>query len=74
MKKILSSIVAGALSCGFTFLNTHNLRAQIDTTSQSGDSAMLDRVVVTALGINKEKKAVGYATQKIKGIDLIKSR
>ena len=31
-------------------------------------------VVVTALGIKKDKKTIGYATQEIKGDDLIKAR
>ncbi len=31
-------------------------------------------VVVTALGIRKDKKTIGYATQEIKGDDLIKAR
>lgn len=31
------------------------------------DSAALSEVVVTALGIGREKKALGYATQKLKG-------
>ena len=31
-------------------------------------------VVVTALGIRKDKKTIGYATQEVKGDDLIKAR
>ena len=31
-------------------------------------------VVVTALGINKEKDRLGYATQEVKGVELIKAR
>ncbi|WP_316753058.1 SusC/RagA family TonB-linked outer membrane protein [Pedobacter gandavensis] len=38
------------------------------------DSKSLDDVVVTALGIKKEKKAVGYSVQEIKGNDLVKAR
>lgn len=34
----------------------------------------LNEVVVTALGIKKEKKAVGYAVQEVKGNDLVKAR
>ena len=34
----------------------------------------LDEVVVTALGIKKEKRKIGYATQEVKGADLIKAR
>ncbi|WP_338359791.1 carboxypeptidase-like regulatory domain-containing protein, partial [Yeosuana marina] len=31
------------------------------------DTAMLDEVVVTALGIKREKKSLGYSTQEVKG-------
>ena len=31
------------------------------------DAAVLDEVVVTALGIKREKKSLGYATQEVKG-------
>lgn len=34
----------------------------------------LDEVVVTALGIKKEKKKVGYAVQEVKGEELVKAR
>ena len=34
----------------------------------------LDEVVVTALGISREKKSLGYATQELKGDDMNKAR
>ncbi|MEN5055752.1 SusC/RagA family TonB-linked outer membrane protein [Sphingobacterium kitahiroshimense] len=34
----------------------------------------IDEIVVTALGIKKEKKALGYAVQEVKGADLVKAR
>ena len=34
----------------------------------------LREVVVTSLGINKEKASLGYATQEVKGEDLVKAR
>lgn len=34
----------------------------------------LEEIVVTALGIKKEKKALGYAVQEVKGDDLTKAR
>lgn len=34
----------------------------------------LNEVVVTAFGIKKEKKAIGYAVQEVKGADLVKAR
>lgn len=45
------------------------LKVQLST----GDNKV-NEVVVTALGIKKEKKAVGYAVQEIKGADLVKAR
>lgn len=38
------------------------------------DEAALDEVVVTALGISREKKALGYAVQELKGDDLNEAR
>ena len=39
------------------------------------DASVLDEVVVTALGISREKKSLGYATQEVKGdeINAVKS-
>ena len=37
------------------------------------DLIMVDEVVVTALGISREKKALGYTVQDVKGDDLTKS-
>src|SRR5687768_16021062 len=37
-------------------------------------SDQLSEVVVTALGIRKEKRALGYSSQEVKGEDLFKSR
>jgi TonB-linked SusC/RagA family outer membrane protein len=34
----------------------------------------LDEVVVTALGIKKETKKLGYSVQEVKGVDLLKAR
>lgn len=38
------------------------------------DTQTLDEVVVTALGIKREKKALGYATQELKGDALVSAR
>ncbi|MFV0329363.1 MAG: SusC/RagA family TonB-linked outer membrane protein [Dysgonomonas sp.] len=38
------------------------------------DAKMMDEVVVTAMGITKEKKALGYAVADVKGDELLKSR
>lgn len=41
----------------------------IDVTLKT-DSAQLDEVVVTALGIEREKKSLGYATQEVEGSEV----
>ena len=38
------------------------------------NSLMLNQIVVTALGISKEKKSLGYAVQTVKGSDLNEAR
>ncbi|MBC7920082.1 MAG: SusC/RagA family TonB-linked outer membrane protein [Ferruginibacter sp.] len=38
------------------------------------DKVQLNEIVVTALGIQKDKAKVGYATQEVKGADLVKAR
>jgi len=38
------------------------------------DASQLDEVIVTALGIKKERKALGYAVQEIKGGELLEAR
>jgi TonB-linked SusC/RagA family outer membrane protein len=38
------------------------------------DNRTLDDVVVTALGVSREKKALGYAVSEVQGSDLLKSR
>ena len=44
------------------------------TIQLNSDSKQLSDVVVTALGIKKEKRIIGYSTQEVKGRDLIKAR
>ena len=48
-------------------------RADYNVTLQA-DARAMNEVVVTALGIRKEKKKLGYAVQEIKGEDLVKAR
>jgi TonB-linked SusC/RagA family outer membrane protein len=42
--------------------------------SLNADPRQLNEIVVTALGIKKEKKAVGYAVQEVKGATMVKAR
>lgn len=48
-----------------TDLNTDFLTIKLNPTSSE-----LTEVVVTALGISREKKALGYAVQEVKGVEL----
>jgi TonB-linked SusC/RagA family outer membrane protein len=50
-----------------------NGRTTIDI-SMATDAKQLSEVVVTALGIEKDKKAVGYATQSVQGLQLTQAR
>ncbi|MVX34254.1 SusC/RagA family TonB-linked outer membrane protein [Myroides sp. LoEW2-1] len=44
--------------------------ASIHNVSMSGDDEMLEEVVVTALGIKRDKKKLGYSSQEVKGDNL----
>jgi TonB-linked SusC/RagA family outer membrane protein len=48
---------------------------EVTVTFQLQDeNSSLDEVVVTALGIKKEKRALGYSAQEVSGADLVNSR
>lgn len=59
----------------FTFVGLETARYtvaqsnKIDVT-MAADAAQLDEVVVTALGIRREKKSLGYATQEVDGSEV----
>lgn len=55
---------------------TQQLKAVSDlgTIQMSDDTEVLQEVVVTALGIKREKKALGYAMQEVKGESLVEAR
>ncbi len=62
MKKLTTSVLAVVLTSSFALVN-----AQQKDTARTQD---IEGVVVTALGIKREQKAIGYAAQEITG-DLI---
>jgi len=47
---------------------------ELITIRLHAESKQLNDVVVTALGVKKDKKIIGYSTQEVKGRDLIKAR
>ncbi len=61
MKKLTASVLSVVLTASFTLVS-----AQKDSIK----TQEIEGVVVTALGIKREKKSLGYATQEIKGDDL----
>ncbi|SHK01334.1 SusC/RagA family TonB-linked outer membrane protein [Epilithonimonas mollis] len=60
MKKLTTSVLAVVLSSSFAMVSAQTIKDTAKTQDIEG-------VVVTALGIKREKKALGYATQEIKG-------
>lgn len=62
------------LSFSYIGMKTQELPATTNKVSikMSGGSTSLNEVVVTALGVKREKKSLGYATQEVKGEDLTK--
>ena len=53
---------------------TVSATAEYLTLNLVAESKQLGDVVVTALGIKKDKRIIGYSTQEIKGSDLVKAR
>lgn len=58
MKKLTTSVLAVVLTSSFALVN-----AQVDSTKTQD----IEGVVVTALGIKREKRSLGYATTEVKG-------
>tara|TARA_R100001369_G_scaffold21881_7_gene39883 strand:+ start:7172 stop:10438 length:3267 start_codon:yes stop_codon:yes gene_type:complete len=59
----------------FTFVGLQTTEVAVGTASNyqvvlKSDASQLDEVVVTALGISREKKSLGYATQEVDGSEL----
>ena len=64
MKKLTTSVLAVVLMAPFAMVS-----AQKSTQKKVSDTAKvqdIEEVVVTALGIKREKRALGYATQEVK--------
>lgn len=67
MNKLTNSILAVVLSSSFVMISAQK------TKQDTAKIKEIEGVVVTALGIKKEKKTVGYAVSQIDGGDLRKS-
>ena len=75
--KFTLQVASGAtLEISYIGYKTQQLTATPDfgTIKMSDDTEVLQEVVVTALGIKREKKALGYAIQEVKGESLVEAR
>ena len=61
MKKLTKSVLAVVLTASFTV--SYAQKSKVDSTKTKD----IEGVVVTALGIKREKRALGYATQEVSG-------
>lgn len=75
------SIAVGSASdvLVFSFVGFETLEQAVGAQSVvnvtlTPDAKQLGEVVITALGIEKDKTKIGYATQEVKGQDLVKAR
>ena len=75
--KFSLTVPAGKSQLRFTYVGMETLevsaRPNMRIVLRNGDTN-LDEIVVTAMGISREKKALGYAVSELKGDELIKSR
>ena len=67
MKKLTKSVLAVVLTASFTV--SYAQKGKVDSTKTKD----IEGVVVTALGIKREKKAIGYSVSQVGGNDIQKS-
>ena len=72
--KITASDNATLIISNVGYIQQEVKAADAATILMQTDAKSLNDVVVTALGIKKEIKRLGYAVQEIKGADLVKAR
>ena len=79
MANILYSVPQNAATLVFSFIGMKKMeidiggRSVIDVIMES-DILGLDEVVVTALGISREKKSLGYSVQEVRGDNISKTK
>ena len=71
------SVAAGAETLSFSFIGYETQEVPINGQSQinatlTSDTQQLSEVVVTALGIEREERSLGYSVQEVQGEDLNK--
>ncbi|WP_319504029.1 carboxypeptidase-like regulatory domain-containing protein [Bacteroides graminisolvens] len=73
----LSSVPASAKVLQVSYIGMQSQEVAIKPSVKiilKNDAKALDEVVVTALGISREKKSLGYSVSEVKGDELLKSR
>ena len=67
MKKLTNNVLVLVLSSSFAMVSAQK------TKQDSAKTRDIEGVVVTALGIKREKRSLGYSTQEVKGDDVNKN-
>jgi TonB-linked SusC/RagA family outer membrane protein len=70
-------VPAGARTLVISFIGMKSQEVAVSPNVRvvlESDAQLIDEVVVTALGISREKKALGYAVTEVKGDELLKAR
>ena len=78
-KFVLPNVPSDAESIVFSYMGYKDLILPIDNQTNfiirlDPDAVALDQVVVTALGIQRQSKEIGYATAKVSADDLTKTK
>jgi TonB-linked SusC/RagA family outer membrane protein len=74
---VLSNVPGSAKSLVVSFIGMKTAEVAIKPTLKivlASDAQVVDEVVVTALGISRQKKALGYAVSEISGDEMLKAR
>ncbi|BEH00367.1 SusC/RagA family TonB-linked outer membrane protein [Bacteroides sedimenti] len=74
---VLPNVPASAKSLVVTFIGMKAAEVAVKPTMKivlASDAQVVDEVVVTALGISRQKKALGYAVSDISGDEMLKAR
>jgi len=76
-KFVMSNVPGSAKSLIVSYIGMKKAEVAIKPTLQivlTPDAQVVDEVVVTALGISRQKKALGYAVSEVSGDELLKAR
>lgn len=74
---VISGVKAGSKTLIVSFVGMKSREVAIKPVMKvvlQSDTETLDEIVVTAMGISRQKKALGYAVSEVKGDEMMKSR